>query len=70
MGSLNTILLVAAALSGGLTILFIIGGLRKIATKSRGRRLRDMLLALCFSLITGALTIVQLLSTAQQLTGR
>ncbi|HEV7127632.1 MAG TPA: hypothetical protein VGN32_09325 [Ktedonobacterales bacterium] len=64
---MDTILLIAALVSGALTIVFILAGLREIATKSSGRRRRDFLLALSFSLITAALTIAQLVSTAQQL---
>ena len=64
---MDTILLIAALLSGGLTIIFILSGLRKVATKSSGRRRRDFLIALGFSLITGVLTVLQLWSTLQQL---
>jgi asparagine N-glycosylation enzyme membrane subunit Stt3 len=65
--TLNTVLLVAALVSGALTIVFILGSLRKITGKSSGQRLRGLLAALFFSLITGVLTVLQLLSTAQQL---
>lgn len=64
---MGTILLLAALVSGGLTIVFILAGLRKAATKSSERRRRDFLLALGFSIITGVLTVLQLLSTVQQL---
>jgi len=63
----DTALLLAALGSGLLTLIFILGGLRNIAAKPRSKRLRGLLAALFFSLITGALTIMQLLSTTQQL---
>jgi len=64
---MDTALLIAALVSGLLTLIFILGALRNIATKPRSQRLRGLLAALFFSLITGALTIIQLLSTTQQL---
>ena len=64
---MGSVLLIAALVSGGLTIIFILAGLRKIAMKSSGQRRRDFVIALGFSLITGILTVLQALSTFQQL---
>jgi hypothetical protein len=64
---MNTALLIAALVSGLLALVFSVAGLRNIAVKARSRRLRGLLVALFFSLVTGVLTIVHLLSTTQGL---
>ncbi len=67
--ALGLVLLVIAALSGTLTLVFVIVGLRKA---SRGQRLtrREVILVITSSLITGSISLVQLVQTIQQLTHR
>jgi hypothetical protein len=65
----NTALLIAALISGGLTVIFVIYGLRKARTTQQ-LRVRDGMLVLVSGLITGLLTILQLISTTEQLMQR
>jgi hypothetical protein len=67
--AVNTALLIAALVSGGLTVIFVIYGLRK-SRSTQQLSLRDGALVLCSALVTGLFTILQLISTAEQLIQR
>jgi hypothetical protein len=67
--AVNVALLVAALISGGLTVIFVLYGVHKARTTQQ-LSVRDGMLVLSSALITGLLTILQLISTAQQITHR
>jgi hypothetical protein len=60
-------LLVAALVSGVLTVVFIAGGLHRAIVRHKRLGLRTLVLTTLFSLLTGVFTIWQLVLVAQQL---
>ena len=64
---MQTALLVVALLSGLVTVLFIIGGLRRAFVRHKTLGPRALVLTTAFSLLTGVFTIWQLVLVAQQL---
>jgi hypothetical protein len=66
---MNLVLLIASVVFGGLTVLFVIGGLRKLYTGARPRA-RGLLAATACSVITGILMVYELVSSVQALINR
>ena len=64
---MQTALLVAALLSGLLTVVFIAGGLRRALVRHRALGTRALVLTTVCSALTGIFTIWQLVLVAQQL---
>lgn len=60
-------LLVAALISGLLTVVFIVSGLRRALVRHEALGMRALVLTTVFSLLTGVFTIWQLVLVAQQL---
>jgi hypothetical protein len=60
-------LLVVALVSGLLTVIFIMTGLRQAFVRHKKLGMRALVLATVFSLLTGVFTIWQLVLVAQQL---
>lgn len=64
---MRTALLIVALVSGLLTVVFIVGGLRRAVARHRALGTRALVLTTLFSLLTGVFTIWQLVLVAQQL---
>ncbi len=64
---MQSALLVVALLSGLVTVVFIVGGLRRAFVRQKALGVRALVLTGVFSLLTGAFTIWQLVLVAQQL---
>jgi hypothetical protein len=64
---MQTGLLVVALVSGLLTVVFIIGGLRRVGARHQALGPRALVLTTIFSLLTGVFTIWQLVLVVQQL---
>ena len=60
-------LLVVALVSGLLTVVFIVGGLRRAVARHQRLGVRALVLTTIFSLLTGVFTIWQLVLVAAQL---
>jgi Na+/proline symporter len=68
-GSVSLFLLVVGGISGGLTLVFVVNAIRKARHRKR-LSLGEMLAVVVSSLITGAISTVQLVQTALQLVQR
>jgi hypothetical protein len=64
---MQPVLLTMALLSGLLTVVFIVGGLRRALVQHKALGARTLVLTTVFSLLTGVFTIWQLVLVAQQL---
>lgn len=64
--ALGIALIVAALISGGLTLIFVVDALRK-ARKREQASVREMVVVVICAMITGVIALVQLIQTIQQL---
>lgn len=64
--SVSVALLLIALVSGSLTLIFVMDALRKVR-KREAAGTRDILVVVVCSLITGAVALIQLVQTVQQL---